>query len=99
VLLISERGLARRQALAATGLLLLGLLLVWVLSAFPSALEAARRFWPEQVIVLGLVGLQALGPTWPAALLLAVGAAARLLLLGAALWRRLPPRPAESASS
>ena len=55
-----------------------------------------RLFWPEQVVVLGLFGYQAYGPTWPVVFLMILGVMARVLALGAGLLRFLR-RPGESS--
>jgi hypothetical protein len=98
--LVRASSVERRQALAGTGLLVFGLLLVWLLSAFPSFVALTRLFWPEQVLALGILGLQAFGPVWPVLFLLVLGGTARLLFLVSAVrkWLRRPrehePQPA-----
>jgi hypothetical protein len=95
--LTAEQSLASRQALAATGLLVCFLLAVWALSAFPGFVALTRVFWPEQAILLGLLGLQTFGPTFPVLFLLALGGIARILSLASApmsyLQRRSAPEP------
>src|SRR5262249_39418538 len=83
-----------RWALTLTGLLLCGLLAVWVASSIPAVTALAHFLWPEQAVLLSLVSLRTFGPTWPVIFLLVLGAAARVLILGAAvvsfvqrLWR------------
>jgi hypothetical protein len=102
--LVAEEGLAWRRSLAATGLLVCFLLLVWVLSSYPTFVTVAHLFWPEQAVLLGLVGLQTFGPTWPVIFLLVLGIVARVLSVGGALLSlfqrgRKTRRPAFPAQS
>jgi hypothetical protein len=83
--LTADESLASRQALAATGLLVCCLLAVWALSSFPGFVALTRAFWPEQAVLLGLLGLQTFGPTFPVLFLLALGGIARILSLVSAL--------------
>jgi hypothetical protein len=92
--LVTSAGLERRRAVAATALLLCVLFAVWLLSAFPSVVALAQFCWPEQVLLLGLFGLQAFGATWPVVFLLVLGGSARLLALIGGLWGLIQrPRP------
>jgi hypothetical protein len=95
--LTADDSLASRQALAATGLLVCFLLAVWTLSSFPGFVTLTRVFWPEQAVLLGLLGLQTFGPTFPVLFLLALGGIARVLSLASALMsflhRRSGPEP------
>jgi hypothetical protein len=97
--LVSAASLERRRALAATALLLGVLFGVWLLSAFPSLVARARWFWPEQVLLLGLLGLQRWGATWLVVFLLVLGVSARVLSLLGGLLRLLQrPRTGRKAA-
>lgn len=77
-------------------LLLLAALSLLLLSALRSGLALARLLWPEVLAGLTLAGALAWGPSLPAALLLAVAAAGRLLWIARRARRR--PRSARSTS-
>jgi hypothetical protein len=83
--LVGEESLSVRRSLSGTGLLVCFLVVVWVLASFPVVVKLARLFWPEQAVLLGLVGLRIFGPSWIVVFLLALGVVVRVLLLGAAL--------------
>jgi hypothetical protein len=95
--LVATADLERRRALAASGLLAGLLLAVWLLSSFPKFVRLAHLFWPEQVAVLGLLGWQTFGPTWPVVFLVALGVVGRILFLASVfvslLRRRRVPEP------
>jgi len=86
-LLVTSAGLEWRRAVGATALLACGLLAVWLLSAFPSFVALTQVFWPEQVVLLGLFGLQTVGATWPVVFLLVLGGSARVLAVVGGLLR------------
>src|SRR5262249_59962636 len=93
---VTGPGQERRRASAATGLLVGLLLAVWVLSSLPAFVALTHLFWPEQVVVLGLLGFQAFGPTWPVVFLVVLGVSARALaLVGGLLTFLRRPREAE----
>jgi hypothetical protein len=84
-LLVTEESLEFRHSLGGTGLLSCFLVVIWVLASFSPVVKLARIFWPEQAVLLGLVGLRVFGPSWVVVFLLALGIVARLLLLGSAV--------------
>jgi hypothetical protein len=80
-------------ALAFSGQWLLLALFAAIVAATGWLRAAARRLWPEVLLLLGLAGWQAVGPTLAVVFLLALGAAGRLVLLaqGAAWLMRAAP--------
>src|SRR5205085_10885978 len=62
--LVGEQNLSVRRSLGGTGLLSCFLVVVWVLASFAPVVKLARVFWPEQAVLLGLVGLRLFGPSW-----------------------------------
>ncbi len=89
VVLTSLQEARTRRALGTSALLGLLLLAVWVLSRYPAGLARARAFWPEELVLLGLLGWQTYGPAWPFAFLVVLGVVARLTHLGRALLARV----------
>lgn len=90
-----------KRALGVSALFGVLLLAVWGLSRYPPVRAWARLFWPEELVLLALVGWQTYGPAWPLALLAFCGIAARLwslLKAGVALLHRAAPAAASSAS-
>jgi hypothetical protein len=88
-----------RQAEAARALTgqWLGLLAaVWFVAMVPFLAAAARRFWPEQMVLLGALGWHLAGPTLLVLFLLILGACGRLLLLVQGARHRFHPRRAPS---
>jgi hypothetical protein len=85
--------LRTQEALAATevlGVLLLG---IWILGHLPRLALWLRRLWPEQLLVLALVGWHVLGPSLVGVCLAALALGGRLLTL---LWWLSRRREAES---
>jgi hypothetical protein len=83
----------REARLGATGQWLGFLLVAWLLAMAPALSAGVRRFWPEQVVLLGAAGWHLAGPTPLVLFLLLLGIFGRLLLLVRAarrLWRRRP---------
>jgi hypothetical protein len=83
--LSSERAWQDRRLLAASGLLLAGLLLAWLMSSLPRLVAALQNTWPEQLVLLGwLVWRTPNLRDFPLAalFLMGLGAGARLFLLG-----------------
>jgi hypothetical protein len=93
----------RARAAAAVAGQWLGLLvLTWAVSLSALLRGLARRLWPEQVALVGLLGWHLAGPTLVVLLLVALACCGRLLLLAAgarALLRRHPARPAPGSSA
>ncbi|HXG11796.1 MAG TPA: hypothetical protein VNK04_18720 [Gemmataceae bacterium] len=88
-----------RQALAASLLLLVLLVVAWVVAHFPGIFAWVRAFWPEQMALLGCIGWQTLGPNLVVVFLILLGVCARLVVLvqaALALLRRW--RPAAAAT-
>jgi hypothetical protein len=74
----------------------LGLLAaVWFLAMVPFLAALARRFWPEQMTLLGALGWHLAGPTFLVLFLVFLGVCGRLLLLlqGLRLLHRRRPAP------
>jgi hypothetical protein len=71
---------------------------VWGLSFFPAWAVRLRPFWPEQALLLGLLGWYLAGPTLAVLFLLVLGACGRLVILGlwAASLLSRPPRKSGS---
>lgn len=84
--------LAERRTVSE--LLLLSAISLLLLSALRSGLALARLLWPEALAGLALAGALTWGPSVPAALLLAIAAAGRLLWIARRTRRRT--RPARS---
>jgi hypothetical protein len=83
--LSSERAWQDRRLLAASGLLLAGLLLAWLLSSLPRLVAALQTTWPEQLVLLGwLVWRTPNLRDFPLAalVLMGLGGGARLFLVG-----------------
>ena len=66
-----------------------------LLSFFPRLAHAARAFWPEQMLVLGVAGWALLGPTWMFVFLILAGVLGRLVHLAGWLGS-LRPKPVVS---
>jgi hypothetical protein len=91
---------ARRAGLVASEFLLGLLLAVWILSHLPRLAGWLRRLWPEQLLLLALLGWEALGPSLVGAVLILVALAARLVLLAWWLHELLHrPRAVPAAGS
>jgi hypothetical protein len=71
---------------------------VWGLSFFPAWALHLRPFWPEQVLLFGLLGWYLAGPTLAVLFLLVLGASGRLVLFGSWASTRLH-RPLPQAGS
>jgi hypothetical protein len=91
-LLTTTRSQQIRRALAASVLLAVVLVAAWVLAQFPGIRAWLRLLWPEQIILLGCLLWQALGPHMLLAFLILLGVCARLLYLGQWLLRRFRSR-------
>ncbi len=77
----------------------LGLLgVVWFVAMVPILAAGARRFWPEQMLLLGALGWYLAGPTVVVLLLVFPGACGRLLLLAGAIRRSFRRRHAPSTN-
>jgi hypothetical protein len=77
----------------------LGLLgAVWFIAMVPFLAAAARRFWPEQMLLLGALGWYLAGPAFLVLFLVLLGACGRLLLLVAGIRRSFHRRPAPSTN-
>jgi hypothetical protein len=91
---------ARQDMLASE--LLLGLLLaVWILSHLRRPAGWLRHLWPEQLLLLALLGWYVFGPSLVGVVLLVLALGARILLLARrlpALLRRPPPAVAPAGS-
>jgi hypothetical protein len=70
-----------RQALAFTGQWLIALVIVWTVALSSVLRTVARWLWPEQALLLGLLGWQLAGPTIIVLFLVALGVCGRLFLL------------------
>lgn len=57
------------------------LLVSWSLPFFPRLLRGLRSLWPENLVLLGWLGWQVLGPGWICPFLILVGMCGRFLLL------------------
>jgi hypothetical protein len=91
----------RLPALAASSVLVILLGGVWMASFFPRVVAAVRRTWPEQLVLLGCLGIALLGPAWVFVALVALGLAGRLLAVArwvGIAWQRPTLRP-ETAGS
>jgi hypothetical protein len=88
-----------RQALSFSGQWLVVLLAAWAVTLSGVLRSVVRWLWPEQLLLLGVVGWQAAGPTAVVVLLLALGVAGRLLLAGRAVRSLLPAAPARQAAA
>jgi hypothetical protein len=64
----------------------------------PFLAAAARRFWPEQMLLLGALGWYLAGPAFLVLFLVLLGACGRLLLLVAGIRRSFHRRPAPSTN-
>jgi hypothetical protein len=84
--LATASGRRFRVALTASELLLALLLAVWCLARFPVALAIVRWFWPEQMLLLGAVGLLLVGPTFVVLFFLLLAFCGRVVTL--ARWTR-----------
>ncbi|MBV9123379.1 MAG: hypothetical protein JO112_08485, partial [Planctomycetes bacterium] len=64
--------------------------LIWMLPRHPWLRTWVQGLWPEEMIVLGLLGWQLVGPAWAFLFLAALGLCGRLVHLGwwAVHWRR-----------
>jgi hypothetical protein len=87
-----------RQALAASGQWLGGLVVVWLLSFVPLLLMRLRMFWPEQIALVGVIGWHVEGLTLVVLLLLAAAACARVVLLARGLRRLFRKRRKQSST-
>jgi hypothetical protein len=94
---LGEEG--RRETWAATALLVLTLLVVWLLARYPVVCAVGRALWPEWLVLLGVAGWWLLGLPWLALpVLAAAGVLARLWV--AARWLgSLRPRPRPAGST
>jgi hypothetical protein len=81
-----------RQAFAASGQWLGGLVIVGILSFLPLLL-ALRLFWPEQIALLGILGWHMAGLTLVVLLLLLAAACGRVFLLARGLSGLVRKRP------
>jgi hypothetical protein len=75
---------------------------VWGLSFVPAWAIRLRSFWPEQVMLLGLLGWYLAGPTLAALFLFVLGACGRIVVLGAwagSLFQRLPRKAGSSVQT
>jgi hypothetical protein len=84
----------------AAGRWLALLAVVWLAAMIPFVSVLVRRFWPEQVALLGLWGWYQVGPTSVVLFLIALGVCGRLLLLVRStlyLFRRKPRRAPSTA--
>ncbi|HZT78576.1 MAG TPA: hypothetical protein VFA26_00020, partial [Gemmataceae bacterium] len=92
-----------RRSVAATGLLLVVCLAVWVLARFAGLVDWARTFWPEQIALLGCLAWQTFGPSLGILFFILLGVCARLIYLGqwalARLRRRASVEPAPADGS
>jgi hypothetical protein len=88
-----------REAVVATELLLCLLLGVWILSHLPRVTGLLRRLWPEQFVLLAVVGWAAFGPSLIGALLVIVAVFARLSIVGLWLGELLRRQPAPAGGS
>ena len=79
--LTSRESQRTRQALAASGQWLGGLVVVWILSLLPFLLARLRLFWPEQIAVLAAVGWHLAGLTSVVLLLLVAAVCGRVFLV------------------
>jgi hypothetical protein len=85
-----DRQTRRALVVSAQWLALLGL--VWLVSLSPHLRGLARWLWPEQLILVGLLGWHLAGPTALALFLVALGVCGRVLVVGN--WLRGWLRPA-----
>ena len=83
--LTSRESQRTRQALAASGQWLGGLIVVWILSFLPFLPARLRLFWPEQIGVLGAIGWHVAGLTSVVLLLFFAAACGRAFLLARGL--------------
>jgi hypothetical protein len=80
-----------RRSVAGSLLVLLLLLVAWLLSRSPGVLGWVRALWPEQMVLLGGLAWQTLGPNLLVVFLIALGVCGRvaaLLWWSPALFRR-----------
>ncbi len=73
---------AKQHALGFSGLLIVLLLLAWIVSYFPRVVSTVRSLWPEQLVLLGLLGWQLLELDLVPVFLVLLGICARLIYLG-----------------
>jgi hypothetical protein len=78
----AEREQQVRQSWAVAGVWLIVLLGVWVVSYCPRILAWVWATWPEQMVVLGVVGWQLLGVSLLAVCLIWLGLSTRLFYFG-----------------
>jgi hypothetical protein len=88
-----------RDAVLATELLVAFLLGLWILSHLPRVAAGLRRLWPEQLLLLALLGWQAFGPSLVGAVLVLLALAARFLATGRWLHARMGQQTAAAALS
>jgi hypothetical protein len=81
--LVTVAGQQSSRSVVGSLLVLLLVLLTWLLSRSPGALQWVRVLWPEQMVLLGCLAWQALGLNLVVVVLLALGACGRLAAL---LW-------------
>jgi hypothetical protein len=75
---------------------------VWGLSFVPTWAARLRPFWPEQVLLLGLLGWYLAGPTLAVLFLFVLGASGRVVVLGSrvgSLFHRLPRKSGSSVQT
>ncbi len=90
--LTSQVNRYKRQALAASGEWIGGLVVVWILSLMPFVRARLPLFWPEQIALLGLLGLHLAGTTSIVLglFVLAIGGRLFLMARGVHGWLRGP---------
>jgi hypothetical protein len=102
VRLVPDAARASGRALVISGLFLLALAGLWILTCFPHVGALLHKTWPEQLVLVGWLVWQITAWPW-AGLFFLGGAAARLFLLNrwlaGVLRRARPTTPAPSAPS
>jgi hypothetical protein len=90
-----------RRASGLTGLLVVAVLLAWVISYFPRIVRGIHALWPEEMVLLGLLGWYWGHAEAVFGLLILAGLGARLCYMGhwALSWLNRPGAVAATGSS
>ncbi|HEV3204883.1 MAG TPA: hypothetical protein VGY77_10890, partial [Gemmataceae bacterium] len=95
--LIAKAEENRNRALLSSGLLVAFLVSIWLLSFSPRMVSLFPETWPEQLLLLAILGWVWLGSNWISLFLGAVGVIGRLVIAGGWIWNMLDQRKTEEA--